>query len=52
MFFLCSCVHLSFKFGIHLYRFLAFKKKSLCIYNFGDAMWFANDEERDGKGTM
>jgi hypothetical protein len=52
MFFLCSCARLLFKFGIHLNRFFAFKKNSPCMYNFGDAMWFANDEESDGKGTM
>jgi hypothetical protein len=32
--------------------FFAFKKKTLCMYNFGDAMWFENDEKSDGKGTM
>jgi hypothetical protein len=28
------------------------KNKSPCMYKFGDAMWFASDEERNGKGDM
>jgi hypothetical protein len=40
-------VHLPFRFGIHLYGFFAFKKKSPCMYNFGDAMWFASGEDNN-----
>jgi hypothetical protein len=52
MFLLDSCVHLPFRFGIHLYDFFAFKKKSHCLYNFDDAMWFARREKSNGKGNM
>jgi hypothetical protein len=42
-------VHLSFRFDIHFYGFFAsLKNKSPCIYNFGDAMWFASGEESNG----
>jgi hypothetical protein len=27
-------------------------KSPCCMYNFGDAMWFASDEESNGKGDM
>jgi len=53
MFLVCSCVHLPFKFGIHLYGFLhIFKKTSYSMYNFGDAMWFASGDKSNGKGYM
>jgi hypothetical protein len=32
--------------------FLHLKKKSFCIYNFGDAVWFTSGEENNGKGNM
>jgi hypothetical protein len=28
------------------------KNKSPCMYKFGDAMWFASEEESNGKGDM
>jgi hypothetical protein len=57
--FLCSWVHLPFKFGIYLYGFFALKnflkkiikkkkkkkKKKPHMYNFGNAMWLASGEE-------
>jgi hypothetical protein len=53
MFLLCSCVYLSFRFGIHLYGFFAsLKKKSPSIYNFGGVVWFTSGEENNGKGDM
>ncbi len=46
-------MHLPLRFGIHFYGFLhIFLKTPYSMYNFGDAMWFANGDKNNGKGYM